>query len=302
MEYCVRGFLIFLGLLAVLGGGAVAGAQFANLDLSMLERVAGAKEFLLSPMALYAGGGAAGFGLLLIIIAAATGGKKKEKPAKAAKAAPPKAERPAAAKPAAPEPVAAKAVAPEAPRTVVRPAEKPPQAPPPKPAPAPQPVAAAPAPKPQPALAPKPTASAQPPEDAYDPLIAARNDPRFLNRKRVSDLVSINDALKSFHAKNGSYPKAEGLSGFPERGAAWIPGIAPDFLPELPRDPSQSTDKTGPQYVYVSDGKDYKLLAQSVSLIGGTNVEVLGVRIDPTRQPTAENAAFGFWSAGFASA
>jgi len=31
-------------------------------------------------------------------------------------------------------------------------------------------------------------------------------------------------------------------------------------------------------------------------------VEVLGVRIDPTRQPTAENAAFGFWSAGFASA
>lgn len=289
----MRGFLIFLGLLAVLGGGAVAGAQFASLDLSMLDSVAGAKEFLLSPMALYAGGGAAGFGLLLIIIAAATGGKKKEKPAKTPKAAAAKAEKPAKAE-AAPAPVTTKAPAPKpAPQPVAAAAPKP------QPAPAPQP-AAAPASRPQPA--PKPTASAQPPEDAYDPLIASRSDPRLLNRKRVSDLVSINDALKSFFAKHGSYPKAEGLSGYPERGVAWIPGIAPEFLPELPRDPAQSTDKAGPQYVYVSDGKDYKLLAQSVSLIGGTNVEVLGVRIDPTRQPTAENAAFGFWSAGFASA
>ena len=114
--------------------------------------------------------------------------------------------------------------------------------------------------------------------------------------------MSINDALKSYHARNGSYPKTEGLKGFSERGAVWIPGITPDYLPELPRDPAQSSDKSGPQYVYVSDGKDYKLLATGVSLIGGTNVEVLGVRIDPSKQPTAENASFGFWTAGFADA
>jgi hypothetical protein len=35
--------------------------------------------------------------------------------------------------------------------------------------------------------------------------------------------------------------------------------------------------------------------------VGGTNVEVLGVRFDPARQNTAENAAFGFWTQGFAS-
>ena len=173
----MRGFLIFLGLALVLGGGAVAGAQFAGVDLSMLDSVAGAKEFLLSPMALYVGGGTAGFGLLLIIIAAATGGKKKEEPAKADAVL-------------SPAPVTARAPAPEPARTVVRPAEKPPQAPSPKPAP--QPVAAAPQPKPQPAAAPKPTASAQPPEGAYDPLIASRTDPRLFNRKRVKDLVSIN--------------------------------------------------------------------------------------------------------------
>jgi hypothetical protein len=298
MERCVRGFLIFLGLLLVLGGGAVAGARFAQIDLSALDSVAGAKDFLLSPMALYAGGGAAGFGLLLIVIAAATGGKRKQKAAKKQTTAPPRTEN--AAMPDAalsPEPVAMKAA--EPPRTVVSPAEKSPQSPP-----TPQTFAAAapPALQPPPAAAQKPTASAQPPEGVYDPLIASRNDPRLFNRKRVSDLVSINDALKSYHARHGAYPKAEGLNGYAERGPEWIPGITPDFLRELPRDPEQSNGASGPQYVYASDGKDYKLLAQRVSLIGGTNVEVLGVRIDPTRQPTAENAAFGFWSAGFASA
>lgn len=298
MERCVRGFLIFLGLLAILGGGAVAGAQFAPLDLSMLDSVAGAKDFLLSPTALYAGGGAAGFGLLLIIIAAATGGKKEEKPAKIEKVAPAGTEKVVKSDAVrASGPAVVRPPAPEAARSVAPPAEKPPQAP----KPTPQPVATAPQPSVKP-TAPKPTASAHPPEGVYDPLIASRSDPRLLNRKRVSDLVSINDALKAYHARHGSYPKAEGLNGFSERGPAWIPGITPDFLPELPRDPAQSTGKSGPQYVYASDGKDYKLLAQSVSLIGGTNVEVLGVRIDPTRQPTAENAAFGFWSAGFASA
>ena len=297
MERCVRGFLIFLGVALVLGGGAVAGARFVAVDLSMLDSIAGAKDFLFSPMGLYVGGGVAVFGLLLIIIAAATGGKKKEKPSTAKKAAPAKIEKTVKADTVlAPEPVASNVPAPEAPRPGARPTETPPQAP------TPQPAAAAPTPKPQQAVAAKPTASAQPPEDAYDPLIASRTDPRLFNRKRVKDLVSINDALKAYHARHGSYPKAEGLSGFAERGPVWIPGITPDFLPELPRDPEQSNDKSGPQYVYVSDGKDYKLLAQSVSLIGGTSVEVLGVRIDPTRQPTAENAAFGFWSAGFASA
>lgn len=295
----MRGFLIFLGLLLVLGGGAVAAAQYAPVDLSMLDSVAGAKEFLTSQMALYAGGGAAGFGLLLIIIGAVSGGKKKEKPARAAKPAKaekaPAKEKPAELKQVEPKPVAAKPQPVPAPQP--QPAPKPQPAPAAaKPAPAPQPVAAA---RPAPAPAsPKPTASAQPPASAAP----APQDPRLLNRKRVSDLVTINDALKAYHAKHGGYPKAGALAGFPERGAAWIAGLAPDFIAELPRDPALSSDKAGPQYVYVSDGAEYKLLAQGVSLIGGTNVEVLGVRIDPTRQPTAENAAFGFWTAGFASA
>lgn len=268
MELRVRGVLILLGVLLVLGGGAVAGAQFAGLDLAALDGVAGAKEFLWSQTAIYAGAGAAFPGLLLIILAAASGGrKKKQEPASS------------------PAPGAAAAdqvlnVTPRAPASAAKP----------------QPVRVA-----APSL--KPTASALPPSSAPAApaeAVPATKDPRLVNRKRVTDLVVINDALKAYHRRHGVYPKAEGLSGFPERGAAWIPGLSPDFISELPRDPV-SADTSGPKYVYVSDGKDYKLLAQGVSLVGGTNVEVLGVQIDPTRQPTAANASFGFWTPGFAS-
>lgn len=303
----MRGFLIFLGLLLVLGGGAVAGArsaeQYAGLDLSALDSVAGATAFLRSPMALYTGGGAAAFGLVLVIIAAAMGGKKQRAPAQTArKAAQPK-QAATPVKPLTadalfdPEPLpepAPPAPAPEAPRTVIRTAERPPA---PPAASTDQPPWS----QPTPIASAKPTASAQPPE-GYDPLAAARTDPRLFNRTRVRELVTINDALKAFHNKHGAYPVAEGLLGRNERGENWIPGLSPNFIPRLPQDPATVSGQPAPQYVYASDGKNYKLLAQGVSLVGGTNVEVLGVRIDPTRGPTAENASFGFWTPDFASA
>lgn len=121
----------------------------------------------------------------------------------------------------------------------------------------------------------------------------------MVNRKRVQDLVTINDALKAYQARNGAYPKAEGLAGANERGADWIPGLSPDFLPEIPRDPMHGP-KT--QYVYASDGANYKLLAQGVSLVGSSNVEVLGIKIDHTRNPTPQSASFGFWTQAFAGA
>ncbi len=120
----------------------------------------------------------------------------------------------------------------------------------------------------------------------------------MVNRKRVQDLVTINDALKVYHAKTGSYPKAESLAGANERGGGWIPGLSPEFLPDMPRDPLHGPTT---QYVYVSDGANYKLLAQGVSLVGSSNVEVLGIKIDPTRNPTAQNASFGFWTQAFAN-
>jgi len=142
----------------------------------------------------------------------------------------------------------------------------------------------------------KPQASAQPPAAVAG---APPPDPRVVNRKRVQDLVTINDALKAYQAKHGAFPQAAALAGLNERGANWIPGLAPDFLKEIPRDPQHGSTT---QYVYVSDGANYKLLAAGVSLVGSPNVEVLGIKLDPTRNPTAENASFGFWTPGFAGA
>ena len=345
----MRGFVIVLGLLLMLTGGAVAGARFAPMDVTTLpelapvfDNLAGAREFLKTEMALYAGGGVAGFGLLLMIIGAATGGKKRERPvAKSPEMPPPQRTRPkktsaapaqpaeppapppaqppesyqpptAARKPAPriePEPAVQKAAAPQPAAAPAPPSAVP--APPQPVAPAFQPVAATPPAakpviSPAPALAPapdaqkgKPQASGQPPASAAQPAAtgAPAPDPHLINRKRVQDLVTINDALTAYYAKNGNYPKAEGLAGANERGAAWIPGLSPEFLKQLPRDPLHGA---GTQYVYAAEGSNYKLLAQGVSLVGSGNVEVLGIKIDRTRNPTPQNAAFGFWTPAFA--
>lgn len=274
----MRGFLIFLGLLLVLGGAVVAGIRFAPVDLAAipaLDGVPGARTFLTSQIALYAGGGAGALGFLLVVAGAVSGGRKK--PAKAAAKAP--RTEPPVAEARRTEPTAKAKPAPTA-----SPAFE--QAPAPAPAPAMAGPATAAA-----ALA-KPQASSQPPASALG------QDPRLVNRKRVQDLVTINDALKAFHARYGAYPRVEGMGGAAERGPHWIPGLAPDFLKSLPCDPFASGST---QYVYASDGANYKLLARDVSLVGSANVEVLGIRIDRSREPTMQNAAFGFWTPDFAS-
>lgn len=295
----MRALLVVLGLLLLLAGGAVAAARFALVDLAFLDAVPQGRELLASPLAPYAGGGGAGLGLLMIILVAATGGRRHRTAPLKAKASVSPQTRDTAPSPAAP------VASPSSHRQVDRSQSASPSVQHLEPGAAAPPAAStasASSPlSPPPSFLAKPTASAEPPWSAPSQQRPAI-DPRLVNRKRVQDLVVINDALKAYHARHNAYPLAEGLAGVRERGVNWIAGLAPDFLSELPRDPAQSNASDGPQYVYASNGTDYKLLAQNVSLIGGTNVEVLGVRIDPTRQPTPQNASFGFWTEGFAGA
>ena len=258
----MKGVALVLGLLLLLGGGAVAGAQYAPVDLASLGQ---AQEFLKSQNALYAGAGAAALGLVLFVI----GVLPRKKKTKAASS--PSMTKPMVSEPK-PAPLAAPAPAPQA---------------------APQPAAQA-------APAPAATVPEAAPVVAPAPAAPAAPDPRLLTRKRISDLVTLNDALKAFHAKTGAYPAAEGLKGAPDRGASWIPGLAPDFLAELPRDPAGGTDNTSPQYFYISDASGYKLIAHGVSA-DGSNVEVLGVKIDPARRNENGFWAYGFWTEDFAA-
>jgi hypothetical protein len=311
----MKGVALVLGLLLLLGGGAVAGAQYAPVDLSLLDAYpsgAQAREFLTTQNALYAGAGAAALGLILFIVGVLPGKKKAKASAPVKMTRPMTAEtKPAEAKPVAqpaPAPLAAAPVA-AAPVTPPPRPVAPPAAPvaapvaeaskpAPTPQPAPQPVAqAAPAPAPTPAPALAPAAA---PAAAPEPPKPATPDPRMLARKRISDLVTVNDAIKAFHAKTGAYPVAQGLQGAPDRGGNWVPGLAPDYLAELPVDPLGAPDNNGPQYYYVSDGSGYKLIVHGVSA-DGANVEVLGVKIDPARRNETGFWAYGFWTEGFAA-
>ncbi|PJA39288.1 hypothetical protein CO179_05630 [candidate division WWE3 bacterium CG_4_9_14_3_um_filter_39_7] len=87
--------------------------------------------------------------------------------------------------------------------------------------------------------------------------------------KRLSDLKEINDALKRFYIVHGLYPVSGGGTGpwdglytnWGDSTPDWIPGLVPDYLEFLPRDPRNHTDPTQ-QYIYRSnDGSSYKLLS-----------------------------------------
>lgn len=312
----MKGVALVLGLLLLLGGGAVAGAQYAPVDLSLLDAYpsgAQAREFLTTQNALYAGAGAAALGLILFIVGVLPGKKKVKASAPVKMTKPMTAET----KPAEPKPVAQPAPAPvaAAPVAAAPVAAPPPRpvAPPPAPAPVAAPVAEAPKPAPTPPPAPQPVAQAAPapaptpapapaaaPAAEPEPAKPAAPDPRMLARKRISDLVTVNDAIKAFHAKTGAYPVAQGLQGAPDRGGNWVPGLAPDYLAELPVDPLGAPGNDGPQYYYVSDGSGYKLIVHGVSP-DGANVEVLGVKIDPARRNETGFWAYGFWTEGFAA-
>lgn len=129
----------------------------------------------------------------------------------------------------------------------------------------------------------------------------AEIDTARLVMRRQNDLLALKTALDAYRAENGKYPAAyDGLKSVVDRGPEWIPGLAPKYIAALPRDPALSDSLDGPQYLYVSDTNDYKLIA-----VSGTNgrcgpdVERDGIRIDPARRNEAGCWAYGFWTGEF---
>lgn len=135
------------------------------------------------------------------------------------------------------------------------------------------------------------------------PVAVPETDPVKATERRIADLAALKAALEAYHAETGKYPAAyDGLKGIVDRGAAWIPELAPKYIAALPRDPALSDSVDGPQYLFVSDTKDYKLVAQSGNAgYCGADVERDGVKIDPARTNESGCWAFGFWTDGFAN-
>jgi type II secretory pathway pseudopilin PulG len=116
--------------------------------------------------------------------------------------------------------------------------------------------------------------------------------------ERLADLKQIQVALEKYRQSRGGYPQSQGFDGLYSRfgysGEQWIKGLVPEFLDKLPRDPRRNADPAN-QYLYASDGKDYKLISHSpedLGYVARTRPELL----DPKRT----TFAYGYWSAGAA--
>ena len=92
---------------------------------------------------------------------------------------------------------------------------------------------------------------------------------RARDGRRAGDLRSVASALATYKSVTGSFPDTGdewrgdsapfGNYGYDESG--YIPGIVPDFLPYLPKDPNPAyPNATGAGYMYRSDGQDFKFV------------------------------------------
>lgn len=131
------------------------------------------------------------------------------------------------------------------------------------------------------------------------------NDVIFpMRQERLADLSAIKTALEAYRAENGAYPASEGggteWNGRLWAGAdgAWIPGLAPKYIAALPTDPRDAVTPYM-QYVYRSDGQNYKLLAlfpEDCSTTVGERRELA----DPVRN-ARRCSAYGYWTPGAAN-
>lgn len=92
---------------------------------------------------------------------------------------------------------------------------------------------------------------------------------RARDGRRAGDLRSVASALWTYKSLNGAYPDTAGewRGDSPPYGpygygpTGYIPGLVPDFLPFLPKDPNPAyPNASGAGYMYRSDGQDFKFV------------------------------------------
>lgn len=86
--------------------------------------------------------------------------------------------------------------------------------------------------------------------------------------RRSQDLRSVQVALMKYKAQYGHYPAtgdrwigdAENYGHLGYDAGGYVPGLVPDFLPSLPRDPDPAYPGRVAGYMYRSNGRDYKFV------------------------------------------
>lgn len=124
------------------------------------------------------------------------------------------------------------------------------------------------------------------------------NNKRYKKNHQIvlEDLKKIQVALSKYYNDNKKYPISIGFDGlytkYGKAGKDWIPGLVPKYLDTLPRDPRKTIDGNK-QYLYKSNGKDYKLISHAIEKCKDI-VESNPMLIDPTRICWA----YGYWTKG----
>ena len=106
--------------------------------------------------------------------------------------------------------------------------------------------------------------------------------------RRASDLRAIASALAHYHQVTGGYPDTGGTwqgdagsyGSFGYDATGYIPGIVPDYVPFLPKDPDPNfpdADVSG--YMYRSDGSDFKFVLNTTP----SSYYISNPFYDPTR-------------------
>lgn len=112
--------------------------------------------------------------------------------------------------------------------------------------------------------------------------------------RNFSDLEDIKVALNRYRAARGAYPVSRGWSGVNSpkgySGPDWVPGLVPEYLARLPQDPRGKRDPRI-QYLYKSDGKDYKLIS-----FGAYDCDQISARMPERVDPVRNCYAYGFWT------
>ncbi len=100
--------------------------------------------------------------------------------------------------------------------------------------------------------------------------------------KRIAELRSIQTALELYYSTNGQYPQpSQGWStwsghcpGYGDNDN-YIVGLAPTYIPTLPKDPLYDTG--GQCYLYHSNGTDYMIIAHfTMETISGGDPSAAG--------------------------
>jgi hypothetical protein len=116
-------------------------------------------------------------------------------------------------------------------------------------------------------------------------------------QQTIADMLKLKEALQKYYNAHNGYPKSSGgfdavVAVFGESKEEWIPGLAPAFISTLPVDPRRNKNPRE-QYMYKSDGKDYKLIAHN-PLGMNDAVGKYPELIDPARP----SWAIGSWTEG----